>query len=351
MHRLSTVILAAGQGTRLKSKLNKVLHPVCGRPMVDWSVAAARAIGSDQIVLVVGNDADAVREHVGQGVTFVLQEQRLGTAHAVIQAQKAVEDFGANSVLVFYGDMPALRAETLAALVARQRESDAVFALLSVIAEDPMGFGRVVRDAKGKVQAIVEEAAASPEVLAIRELNCGVYCFDADWLWENIQRIEPTPPKNEYYLPDVVDLAASAGESIKVVCIDDVEEIQGVNNRVHLAECTRILHKRINQEHMLNGVSHHRSHLDLYRCRRGHWPRHGDLSQHASARPALSSARIALSALIPLSRVLLSATAVPCFLPCWKELAWMTVRTLVPLATCAREHTWARVCTWAILAR
>ncbi len=255
MHRLSTVILAAGQGTRLKSKLNKVLHPVCGRPMVDWSVAAARAIGSDQIVLVVGNDADAVREHVGQGVTFVLQEQRLGTAHAVMQAQKAVEDFGANSVLVFYGDMPALRAETLAALVARQRESDAVFALLSVIAEDPMGFGRVVRDAKGKVQAIVEEAAASPEVLAIRELNCGVYCFDADWLWENIQRIEPTPPKNEYYLPDVVDLAASAGESIKVVCIDDVEEIQGVNNRVHLAECTRILHKRINQEHMLNGVS------------------------------------------------------------------------------------------------
>ena len=253
--RLAAVILAAGQGTRLKSSLPKVLHPVGGLPMISWTVDNARALGADPLVLVVGQGADAVRATVGDDVTYALQAERLGTGHATLQAAKVLGDHRDGAVLVLYGDMPLLRRETLERLVALHRERRPAITMLTVVSEDSMGFGRVVRGADGDVREIVEEAVASPEVLAIRELNCGVYCFDAAWLWRRLPDVPVTQPKGEYYLTDMVGLAVADGLSIEAVTIDDVAEVQGINTRVHLARSEQIMRGRINEALMLAGVS------------------------------------------------------------------------------------------------
>ncbi|MGI6376236.1 MAG: bifunctional UDP-N-acetylglucosamine diphosphorylase/glucosamine-1-phosphate N-acetyltransferase GlmU [Anaerolineae bacterium] len=254
MHELAVAILAAGQGTRMRSDLNKVLHPVLGRPMVLWSVGLARQVGAGLVTLVIGNNAEDVVEQVGPGVDYALQAERLGTGHAVLQAKDSLQG-RARTVLVLYGDMPTLRLETLQALVALHAERRPAVTLLSVLSDDSMGFGRVVRDAQGRAQAIVEEAVATPEIMALKELNCGVYCFDADWLWRRLPDIPPTMPKGEYYLTDTVALAIADGLPVEVLQIDDVSEVQGINTRVHLAEAARILRRRINERHMLNGVT------------------------------------------------------------------------------------------------
>ena len=254
MGDLACVILAAGQGTRMKSRLPKVLHSVCGRPIVLWSVVNARALGAEPVALVVGHGAEQVRAAVGEGVRYVTQERQLGTGHAVLQAREALEGL-ADIVLVLYGDMPALRPETLERMVALHRERRPAITMLTVHATDSMGFGRVVRDGAGRVRAIVEEAVASPEVLALTELNCGVYCFDAQWLWAKLPRIRPTPPKQEFYLTDLAELAVSGGQAIETVTIHDVSEVQGINTRVHLARSEAILRVRIAERLMLDGAT------------------------------------------------------------------------------------------------
>ena len=254
MGALAAVILAAGQGTRMKSDLPKVLHPVLGVPMVLWSVRHAQALGAAPVVLVVGNGAEEVRRTVGEGVLYALQAERLGTGHATLQARPLVQG-KAESVLVLYGDMPALRLETLQRLVALHQERRPAVTMLTVVAEDSMGFGRVVRDAAGRVRAIVEEAVATPEILAIKELNCGVYCFDAAWLWRRLPDVPLTQPKGEYYLTDMAGLAVQDGLPIEALTIHDVSEVQGVNNRVHLARCEHILRQRLAEHWMLAGVT------------------------------------------------------------------------------------------------
>lgn len=254
MREIAAVILAAGQGTRLKSALPKVLHAVGGMPMVSWSVQSARALGADPIVLVVGYGADQVRQAVGETALYAEQAQRLGTGHATLQAKPLLQG-QTRSVVVLYGDMPTLRAETLQRLVALHRAKQPAVTMLSVLSDDSMGFGRVVRNAQGTVQAIVEEAVASPEVLAIRELNCGVYCFDAEWLWRRLPDVPVTPPKGEYYLTDMVGLAVAEGLPVEVLTITAVDEVQGINTRVHLAQAERILRERINEHWMLEGVT------------------------------------------------------------------------------------------------
>ncbi|MBC7255759.1 MAG: bifunctional UDP-N-acetylglucosamine diphosphorylase/glucosamine-1-phosphate N-acetyltransferase GlmU [Chloroflexi bacterium] len=254
MSELAAVILAAGQGTRLKSDLPKVLHPVGGIPMVAWAIQNARAVGADPIVLVVGYKAEAVRQAMGDQVLYAHQEKQLGTGHAVLQAQPLLQGL-ARDVLVLYGDMPTLTVETLQRLVALHREKRPAMTMLSVLSDDSMGFGRVVRGPDGRVRAIVEEAVASPEILAIRELNCGVYCFDGDWLWHRLPDIPVTPPKGEYYLTDMVSLSVADGARIEVLTTHDVSEVQGINTRVHLAQAERILRRRINERWMLEGVT------------------------------------------------------------------------------------------------
>ncbi|MHB1296130.1 MAG: bifunctional UDP-N-acetylglucosamine diphosphorylase/glucosamine-1-phosphate N-acetyltransferase GlmU [Anaerolineae bacterium] len=254
MSTLAAVILAAGQGTRMRSSLPKVLHPVCGVPMVLWSVGNARKLGAEPVVLVVGVGADAVRAAVGDGVLYAEQAQQLGTGHAALQARDLLAG-RSEAVLVLYGDMPNLRIETLERLVALHRESAPAITMLTVLSDDAMGFGRIVRDGDGRVREIVEEAVATPEILALKELNCGVYCFDADWLWRNLPLVPVTQPKGEYYLTDTVGLAVNQGLLVQAVTINDVAEVQGINTRVHLARSERIMRERTSERLMLSGVT------------------------------------------------------------------------------------------------
>lgn len=255
--RIASVILAAGAGTRMKSDLPKVLHPLLGKPMVTWCVEAADAAGARKPVLVVGHGQDQVRTALGDRVEYVEQAQRLGTGHAVMQARDALVG-RSDAVLVTYGDMPLLRNETVAKFVrVFEQESAAAqppaVSIVTIVRDDSQGFGRIVRDASENVRLIVEEVDCSPEQLAIRELNAGVYCFDAAWLWENLSRI-PLSPKGEYYLPDMIGLATQQGRRV-VTMQAPAEEVNGINTRVHLADAVRVLRRRILERHMLNGVT------------------------------------------------------------------------------------------------
>jgi len=250
---LSVVILAAGLGTRMKSALPKMLHPVAGRPMVLYGVEAARALEAEAVVLVVGHGADQVRSVVGDGVRYAIQPEPLGTGHAVMQAEPLLRGRD-GTVLVYYGDMPLLRAETLRQLAATHEETQATLTLLTLVADDPMGFGRILRDPTGRVIGIVEESVATPEQKRIRELNCGVYAFRADWLWENVRRLQKSP-KGEYFLTDLVEMAVAQGRRVEAVATEDADQMLGINDRTHLARAEAVARKRIAERLMLSGVT------------------------------------------------------------------------------------------------
>lgn len=252
--RLGVVILAAGQGTRMRSDLPKVLHALAGRPMVMYAVETARTLTDLPPALVVGHGADAVREVVGEGVVYVEQAEQRGTGHAVLQARSVLEG-RADRVLVTYADMPLLTAETLRRLVEAQQEKAGPVTMLTLLSDDPRGFGRVVRDASGAVREIVEQAVATPEQLAIRELNAGVYCFDAAWLWAHVGRIPQSLPKREFYLTDLVGMATADGLPVEAVAAADAREVLGINTRVHLAEAEAVIRERINRQLMESGVT------------------------------------------------------------------------------------------------
>ncbi|MFZ5903339.1 MAG: bifunctional UDP-N-acetylglucosamine diphosphorylase/glucosamine-1-phosphate N-acetyltransferase GlmU [Chloroflexota bacterium] len=252
--KVTAILLAAGQGTRMKSDLPKVLHPIAGRPMIWHSLEAIRQATTEKPVVVIGYAAEKVTGFLGDSALVVIQEPQLGTGHAVMQAESALKG-KTDLVLVCYADMPLLRGETLKRLVETQKANEGPMSMLTVIAEDPRGFGRILRNAQGTVEAIVEEYVATPEQLAIRELNVGAYCFDADWLWGALGRIEKNPRKGEYYLTDTVELAARAGLTVRAAVMEDALEAIGINTRVHLSEVEAEMRRRINESHMLNGVT------------------------------------------------------------------------------------------------
>ncbi|MCL5959316.1 MAG: bifunctional UDP-N-acetylglucosamine diphosphorylase/glucosamine-1-phosphate N-acetyltransferase GlmU [Chloroflexi bacterium] len=252
MRTLAAIILAAGQGTRMKTKINKVLHPVAGKPMVLHVLDALFSMGVDKSVLVVGHEADQVRQALGDRVEYVEQREQLGTGHAVMQAREALQG-RFDDVLVLCGDAPLITAATLRRLRDLQLESGATVAMLSALAQDPTGYGRVLRKGESIV-GIVEDRAASPEERAIREINSGFYCFDAEWLWKNVNLLQLSE-KGEYYLTDVVALAAEQGRAIGAITVDDVREVIGINNRVQLAEAEAVLRERIRRKLMLSGVT------------------------------------------------------------------------------------------------
>jgi len=252
--KIATLILAAGQATRMKSDLPKVLHPLAGRPLVTYAVETARALTDAEPVLVVGRGAEAVRETVGEGIVFVEQAEQRGTGHAVLQAREVLQG-QADLVLVTYADMPLLTVETLRRLVEQQQESPGPMTILTLVSDNPRGFGRVIRNESDVVVQVVEEPVATPEQLAIGELNVGVYCFDADWLWAHVDRIPLSLPKREYYLPDLIGMAVAEGLRVEAVVTEDASEALGINTRVHLAEAESALRRRINERWMLTGVS------------------------------------------------------------------------------------------------
>lgn len=252
--QLAHVILAAGQGTRMKSRLPKVLHPILDKPMILYAVETALRVSPQPPVLVIGHGADAVQATVGERARYVVQEEQLGTGHAVLQARPLLEG-NVDAVLVTYGDMPLLRVETLRHLVQEHAQTRATITMLTAVLDNPRGYGRILRDATGNVVGIVEEVDATPEQRAIRELNVGIYVFDAAWLWEHLPRVQPSPVKGEYYLTDLVGMAVAEGRPVRALPVDDTEEVLGVNTRVHLAEVTRALQRRVNRVWMLAGVT------------------------------------------------------------------------------------------------
>jgi bifunctional UDP-N-acetylglucosamine pyrophosphorylase/glucosamine-1-phosphate N-acetyltransferase len=253
MANIEVIILAAGQGTRMKSNLTKVLHPLAGRPLIDYSLRCAEALSSGKPVVVVGNEADAVRQFVGERAVFAVQEPQLGTAHAVMAAEKS-QVGGSGLVITLNADMPLLTPETLQQLVKVQSANKGPITMLTVKGQDSHGFGRVIRATDGSVREIVEEAHATPEQLAIREYNVSAYCFSSQWLWPALKRVKLSP-KGEYYLTDLVGLAVSDGLPVQAVVLDDSEEAMGINTRVHLAEAETIMRRRINEHWMLAGVT------------------------------------------------------------------------------------------------
>jgi len=247
------VILAAGQGTRMRSAMPKVLHPLLGRPMASYAVDAAQEVTKTQPVLVIGHGSDLVRDALGKSVRFVLQEPQLGTGHAVAQVFSILQG-EADAILVTAAVMPLLTAQTLENLVQAQGAHSGPLTMLTVNSDDSRGFGRVVRDQHGQVSAIVEESHATPEQRAIRELNVGVYCISTNWLWGALDRI-PISPKGEYYLTDLVQIAVQDGFSIQSFSIEDPLEAIGINTRIHLSEAEAVMRDRINREWMLAGVT------------------------------------------------------------------------------------------------
>jgi len=259
MMRVATVILAAGYGTRMKSDMPKMMHQVMGRPMIDWAVRTAESVSQLSPVVIVGHRKEMIQALLEQRVVYAEQAEMLGTGHAVMQASDLLMG-KADVVLVTYGDMPLLRSTTVEQLIDRfaqrwttQGAERPAIIMLTVDRTDAQGFGRVLRDDSGAIQAIVEEADCTVEQKAITELNPGIYCFDAEWLWNNLSTIELSP-KGEYYLTDMVEIAVSQGRKVESLRAP-LEDVDGINTRVHLAQATSIMRTRILETHMLNGVT------------------------------------------------------------------------------------------------
>ena len=250
---IASIILAAGEGTRMRSKLPKVLHLLGGKPLIWHALQAVEGLVDLAPVLVVGHGADQVRATVGDVAEYALQAEQLGTGHAVLMAQPLLQS-KADTLLVTFGDMPLLRNESLKQLIDLHRSSKSPVTMTSIIGDEARGFGRVVRDDQGHVVGIVEQADATPEQLTICEYNVSAYCFDAGWLWTALMRI-PASPKGEYYLTDVVSLAVAEGFQVASLVLADPEEAIGLNTRVHLAEAEKVLRKRVNEGWMLAGVT------------------------------------------------------------------------------------------------
>ncbi|GHJ17645.1 bifunctional protein GlmU [Micromonospora sp. AKA38] len=256
-HLRTVVVLAAGEGKRMKSSLPKVLHPLLGRTLLGHVLAAAGPLGADRTVVVVGHGADQVRAHlteVAPAATPVLQERQLGTGHAVRIALDAVPD-AAGTVVVINGDVPLLRPETVGALVEAHEDAAAAATVLAAEVPDPTGLGRIVRDTDGRLAQIVEERDATPQQRALREINAGIYAFDAVRLREALGKLSSDNDQGEEYLTDVFALLRDAGEPVAVHRAADHVETLGCNDRVELAGLRRLLRDRVNEGWMRTGVS------------------------------------------------------------------------------------------------
>ncbi|MDN5346485.1 MAG: bifunctional UDP-N-acetylglucosamine pyrophosphorylase / glucosamine-phosphate N-acetyltransferase [Clostridia bacterium] len=248
------VILAAGKGKRMHSRLPKVLHRVAGKPMIEHVLAAVRGAGVGQCFIVIGHGAEEVKQQLGSAWSYVYQEEQLGTGHAVAQV-KPVWPPEATTMLVLCGDTPLLRPQTLKLLLEEHSRQRAAATVLTACLEDPSGYGRIVRDAFGRVTRIVEEKDATESERAIKEINTGIYCFSTPSLWSALERIKPDNAQGEYYLTDVLAILEASGQEIAAVACPDAEEIMGVNDRLQLAEAETAMRRRINNRHMRRGVT------------------------------------------------------------------------------------------------
>jgi bifunctional UDP-N-acetylglucosamine pyrophosphorylase/glucosamine-1-phosphate N-acetyltransferase len=256
MDRVNIAILAAGLGTRMKSKKAKVLHRAGGLTLIEHVVRSASAIpGRGRAVVVVGHQAAEVRAALeNYDVDFAEQKQQLGTGHA-LEMTRALLEPCAGLLLVLYGDCPLLRAETLARLVETQKEGSQAGTVITTQLDDPAGYGRIVRDGDGNVAAIVEQKAATVEQRRIVEINSGIYCFRAESLWPVLGALKPNPASGEIYLTDAVEALSKAGQTVRPMLVDDATELLGINTRVELAAVDGILRERKARALMFEGVT------------------------------------------------------------------------------------------------
>lgn len=250
----AAIVLAAGAGTRMKSKKPKVAHEVLGKPLVRWVIDAARDAGVERVVSVVGHAREQVVPLVEADTDVVVQERQDGTAGAVAVCAEALADFD-GSLVVLSGDCPLITADTISELVRAREEADAAVVVLTMEFANPFGYGRIVRAADGSVERIVEQKDATPEQAAITECNSGFYCFDARALFSALDQVSDDNAQGEFYLTDVLEICRRAGRRVIGVPAADVSECLGVNSRAQLAEATGIMRDRINARHLAAGVT------------------------------------------------------------------------------------------------
>ncbi len=255
---LASIVLCAGKGTRMKSRKAKVLHELLGHPLGSYPIRRALEVGASPVVAVVGHQAEDVEasfrtDLAGAPLTFALQAEQLGTAHAVLCARAALKKFSGD-ILILYGDTPLLTTETLKALVKAKRAAKGPASMVTFVPDDPTGYGRMVRDEKGRLARIVEHKDCTPEERQIREVNAGMYLVDSAFLWKSLGRVGTKNAQREFYLTDLVELAAKEGTPVAAV-IAPAEEVGGVNDRVELSRACTALRRRIAERHMRAGVA------------------------------------------------------------------------------------------------
>jgi bifunctional UDP-N-acetylglucosamine pyrophosphorylase/glucosamine-1-phosphate N-acetyltransferase len=252
---LAIVIIGAGKGTRMHSALAKVLHPLAGQPMIVHVLELARQLRPLHLMAVVGHQADAVRRVCEpRGAACVLQQPQLGTGHAVAQTAPVLGQFEGD-VLVLYGDVPLLQLDTVRTLLDTHQRHDAAVTVLTAMLDDPSGYGRIVRNPQGAIEAIVEHRDASPAQLTIQEINTGIYCLKSPFLFEALSQIGQQNAQGEQYLTDVVGVAVSQQRPVAHVTVADGQETIGVNTRLELAQLEAVLRQRLCEAHMLAGVT------------------------------------------------------------------------------------------------
>lgn len=253
---VAALVLAAGLGTRMKSDLVKVMHAVGGYPMVSWPVEAACEAGASRIVLVIGHQSKKVREYFAgeANIDFVVQNEQLGTGHAVACAKESLRGFAGN-VLILCGDAPLIKAETLRSMLAYHEAKQATVTVLTTHLENPFGYGRVIKREGGRIVRIVEEKDASVEEKEITEINSGSYCIEAGFLFDAVSNLKNDNIQQEYYLTDIVKEAAERGKLCVSFPVEVAEEVMGVNDRVQMADAEAVVRRRINEELMLAGVT------------------------------------------------------------------------------------------------
>src|SRR5690625_1497127 len=248
------VILAAGHGTRMKSKLYKMLHPIVGRPMVQHVIEQLKATQVDELTTVVGYGADKVMERIGNESKFVIQAEQLGTGHAVQQAEDLLKDKDGTTIVVC-GDTPLITRETYMSLFAHHEKTESKATILTTKVPDPTGYGRVIRNEHDQVERIVEHKDGNEQELLIDEINTGTFCFDNKALFAALKQVSNDNAQGEYYLPDVIEILKKQSERVSAFLTPEFEETLGINDRVQLAHAEKVMKRRINEKHMRNGIT------------------------------------------------------------------------------------------------
>lgn len=254
MRSLYAIVLAAGKGTRMKSDLPKVLHPVCGKPMVEHITDHLKNLNIDEIVTVVGHKKEMIQNQLGTSVQYAVQEEQLGTAHAVNMSKELLGD-REGTTLIITGDTPLVSEQTLDYLLEHHHQTNAAATILTMLPEDPSGYGRIVRSAAGNVKRIVEQKDASEDEKEIQEVNTGIFCFDNQLLFSALSEVDSDNNQSEYYLPDVIEILQTKQHTISASVMEDVEEGLGINDRIQLSKAEQIMQSRILEHHMKNGVT------------------------------------------------------------------------------------------------